>query len=135
MSHVHSASIRININFDDSINENEIILCHEKSLNRALANVLRNAISFADSQCLIMVSKFDQQLIIAINDDGPGLDGLDINRIFEPFYKQNNIKRSSGYGLGLAIAQTITRKQNGCLDIIQGALKGACFRFNLPLIK
>ncbi len=133
VNQVHVANIRVTVKYGSSMTANEIIFCHEKSLNRALANVLRNALSFAESQCHILIFKSDQKIYIDINDDGPGLDGVDISRIFEPFYKQSNINRASGYGLGLAIAQTITKKQKGSLTVIKGSLKGACFRFVLPL--
>jgi|GEM_PF-5379913 len=132
VNQIHSKNIDIVVKFDSSISDGEIILCDEKNFNRALANVLRNALGFADTQCRVSVFKSNGYIFIDINDDGPGLGGVEINRIFEPFYKQNNAKRHSGYGLGLAIAQTIVKKQKGSLNVVKGTLKGACFRFALP---
>jgi signal transduction histidine kinase len=116
-------------NFD----ETHELLCHEMSINRALSNVLRNALSFAQQQCVVSAHIKSDQLVVDVNDDGPGLAGVNTDRLFEPFFRVSQEQRKSGYGLGLSIAHTIAQKHHGQLTVATGDLPGACFRFTLPL--
>lgn len=119
--------------YEASVDPDMLLVCHEHGLNRALANVLRNALSFAEQLCELRICRQADRLWINISDDGPGLHEDHLDRIFEPFYKVNNEKRHAGYGLGLAIAQSIAKKHEGSLSVVKGHLKGACFRFDLPV--
>ncbi len=133
ISDVGEASDNISVVYEASVDADMMLFCHEHGLNRALANVLRNALSFADQWCELRISRHADRLWIDICDDGPGLHEDHHERIFEPFFKVNNEQRAAGYGLGLAIAQSIAKKHEGHLSVVKGALKGACFRFDLPL--
>ncbi len=131
---VHSnQSIEVIAEIDPVIKAEAQIHCHELSMNRALSNVLRNAISFAEHQCLIQVKIAGDELVIDISDDGVGLEGVNLDRLFEPFFKVANKNRKAGYGLGLSIAHTIAKKHHGELTVVDGPLSGACFRFMIPL--
>jgi signal transduction histidine kinase len=123
----------LRVELDPGLTQDASIRCHESQLLRALSNVIRNAISFADQLCLVKAQLRDRQLIIDVCDDGIGLQEVDVNRLFEPFYKVNNSHRCSGYGLGLSIASTIVKKHQGELKVMDGPLPGACFRFVLPI--
>ena len=118
--------------FTNAINSDFIIYGDEHSLFRALSNILRNSISFAETKCNIEVSSLKNKIIINISDDGPGIESKLVKRIFEPFVKLNTKKRKSGYGLGLAIAKNIITKHKGEIRIVQGNLKGACFQIIFP---
>jgi len=131
-SHQHPP-VELALVLDDSIDDEVTLMGHELSINRALSNVLRNALSFAQQRCVISARIESAQLLIEINDDGPGFQGVDTQRLFEPFYRVSQQHRQSGYGLGLSIAHTITQKHHGQLQVISGQLSGACFRFTLPL--
>ncbi|MCF6301392.1 MAG: ATP-binding protein, partial [Proteobacteria bacterium] len=129
---VRTETISIIVVFADSVNNNDEIMCNQKSGQRALANVLRNALRFAESTCEIRIDRSEKWIFIDISDDGSGVNKLDTERVFEPFYRGNDRSQAVGYGLGLAIAQTITIKHEGSLTISHGSLKGACFRFCFP---
>jgi signal transduction histidine kinase len=122
-------------NIHKSIHPKTIIHGDEFSLIRALSNIIRNSISFAESTCHTMATVKNNTLSILISDDGPGIDEKFKNQLFDPFFKIDNIKRKSGSGLGLAIAKTIIKKHKGSIQIVNGELKGACFEIKLPLAK
>jgi signal transduction histidine kinase len=123
----------IRLLLDASITTEQLIFCDELQLSRAVSNVLRNAMSFANTQCQL-TARFDgDHLILDVADDGEGLDALHSERIFEPFFTIKNQHRKSGYGLGLSIARKIARKHHGELTVVKGELSGANFRFILPL--
>ncbi|MEZ8472590.1 sensor histidine kinase [Vibrio cyclitrophicus] len=112
------------------------ILADEILLNRALDNLVRNAMKFARSQVLIEASAHQEQLKIAVHDDGDGVTQDHQARLFEPFYvgdKARN-KAKSGHGLGLSIVEKICAQHNATVEVGQSqALKGAVFTITIQL--
>lgn len=88
-------------------------------LERALSNVIRNAIRYAGSAGPITVSatQHQQQIVLTIADCGPGLPESDLDRVFDPFYRLDSSRQSTsgGVGLGLAIVKS-------CVEACQGAV-------------
>ncbi len=126
-------NISLSTEISSNITTEASLPCHELSMNRAFSNVIRNGISFAKTQCIIRVQQEADDLLVDICDDGVGLEGVNLDRIFEPFFKVAKKHRKAGYGLGLSIAHTIAKKHQGTLEVIAGPLPGACFRFVIPL--
>ncbi|CAK1851913.1 histidine kinase [Vibrio crassostreae] len=112
------------------------ILADEILLNRALDNLVRNAMKFARSQVLIETSAHQEQLKIAVHDDGDGVTQEHQARLFEPFYvgdKARN-KAKSGHGLGLSIVEKICAQHNATVEVGQSqTLKGAVFTITIQL--
>ncbi|WP_210442037.1 sensor histidine kinase [Vibrio crassostreae] len=112
------------------------ILADEILLNRALDNLVRNAMKFARSQVLIEASTHQEQLKIAVHDDGDGVTQEHQARLFEPFYvgdKARN-KAKSGHGLGLSIVEKICAQHNATVEVGQSqTLKGAVFTITIQL--
>lgn len=110
------------------------ILADETLLNRALDNLVRNAMKFARSQVSIEASVHQDQLQIAVHDDGDGVAQEHQARLFEPFYvgdKARN-KAKSGHGLGLSIVDKICAQHNGTVEVGQSeTLKGAVFTITI----
>ncbi len=78
-------------------------------LQRALDNLLRNAIRFSNAGNVIMVSvqQQQQQIILQVADQGPGVPEDQLNHIFQPFVRIPGKGRGKGYGLGLALVQRV----------------------------
>ncbi|MCV4282025.1 ATP-binding protein [Pseudomonas capsici] len=76
------------------------------TLNIALHNLITNAVNFSPDKGLITVSLAfpDNHFLLSIEDQGPGIDETERDRLFEPFYSKDN---AQGVGLGLAIVQKI----------------------------
>jgi signal transduction histidine kinase len=75
----------------------------------------------------IEASRSDHHLLIAVQDEGPGVDPAEAERIFEPFVTN----RADGTGLGLAIARELAEAQGGTLRL-EPSLRGARFILCLP---
>jgi len=101
-------------------------------LERVLVNVLENAlrISSPSDAVELTVSSTGDDVLVRIEDHGPGLEAGDVERIFEPFEHGRGV--GEGTGLGLAIARGFA-EANGCrlwADSRPGA--GATFTLALP---
>lgn len=103
-------------------------------LEQVLLNLMRNAIEAmadAGSPCReIRVSTGrdgDGQVFVDIADSGPGIDGADPSRVFQPFFSS----KDDGMGMGLPISRSIIEAHGGQLWLIKNDNDGATFRFTL----
>lgn len=101
----------ITVNLDA---ENGLIFADELLLYQVWYNLLNNAINFTpkDGTINIRLEEHYETFTILIEDSGPGIDQLEINRVKEPFYKSKK-NASSGNGLGLSIVENIILKHGG----------------------
>lgn len=88
-------------------------------LQRALENVLRNAVKYSPAgNEITLMTQLDesaQRLTVSILDQGPGVPESELKLIFEPFYRGSNTN-TAGHGLGLAIAIRIVEAHGGGID-------------------
>jgi len=70
-----------------------------------------------------------EAVVVSVEDDGPGLPGELVDRIFSPFFTT----KSQGSGLGLAIVRKIVDAHDGRIDVAPRAGGGTVFRVTLPL--
>jgi signal transduction histidine kinase len=86
-------------------------------LRRAIENVLRNAIRFSpeNSEIEIIVSEKSAHAVISVRDHGSGVPDVDLQRIFEPFYRVSTARQreAGGTGLGLAITARVMALHGG----------------------
>ena len=88
-------------------------------LERALANIVRNAVRYAGAEGPISITaSSDHELVsIRVADCGPGLPESDLNRVFDPFFRLEFSRGSDrgGVGLGLAIVKS-------CIEACEGSV-------------
>lgn len=114
------------------------VLGHSDRLAQVFINLISNAIKHntgADPRLSIHSSVIDGRFVVDVQDNGPGIDPADRERIFSKFSRAWSSDRpaTTGAGLGLAISRAILRRMNGTLDLLPAAGQGACFRVTLPL--
>jgi len=89
-------------------------------LERALCNLVDNAINYAARQGRVALSAAPAEAGVAVRvrDDGPGIPPAERGRVFERFYRgEAGRRRAAGSGLGLAIAQAIMQRLGGRVEI------------------
>jgi signal transduction histidine kinase len=75
------------------------------------------------------VAQEGAQVVIRVVDNGPGVTGDLIDRIFDPFYTT----RRDGHGIGLSFSQRVISQHNGRLTAGDAEGGGAVFRVELPV--
>lgn len=99
-------------------------------LRRALRNLVRNAVEAGARRVDLDARREGDRLIIAVRDDGPGMDHQEAERAFEPFFTT----KAQGTGLGLAISRQELEDVGGSLRCETAPGQGATFTLSLPAI-
>lgn len=103
------------------------------SLERALTNLIQNAIEHGGRRGLIAV-RVHRPATIAVSDGGPGIPSTDRARVFEPFYRVHG--RGRGAGIGLNLVQEIVRRHGGQVAISESPAGGACVKMTFkPVLR
>ncbi len=123
----------LGISLQEVNSENVLAFADPKLLKRALDNLLRNAMRYADKQILVEIKHDQHRCFINVHDDGIGIEEKHWPHLFEPFYSadESRNKKTSGFGLGLAIVRQIMELQRGEVSICHSPLGGACFTLSL----
>jgi PAS domain S-box-containing protein len=72
-------------------------------------------------------------ICIQVSDQGMGIDGVNLNRIFEPFYTTK--KRGQGTGLGLSVVYGIITSHHGFVDVESQEGAGSTFKLYIPAVE
>ncbi|MCS4486099.1 sensor histidine kinase [Staphylococcus americanisciuri] len=106
---------------------------NQRLLTQAIGNIIRNAIKYTPMYGTIDINLYEQdnQLLITVEDDGPGMDAETVSHIFERFYKATSHTDSNG--LGLAITESIIERHNGQISVHSTPDVGTIFTIRLPL--
>jgi len=107
-------------------------------LQQVLVNLILNAVeamsSIEDGTRELSIRTEQSQtggILVAVHDSGPGVDPVNLERVFEPFYTT----KTSGIGMGLSICQTIINGHGGRLWMSANEPRGAVFQFTLPAVQ
>jgi two-component system sensor histidine kinase KdpD len=100
-------------------------------MEQVLYNLLHNAALYTPPGTPVFISavRFARELILVVEDDGPGFPENEIDKVFEKFYRRGRI---GGTGLGLSIARGFVEAHNGTIELTNRASGGACFIISLP---
>jgi two-component system phosphate regulon sensor histidine kinase PhoR len=107
-----------------------------RRLEQVLINLVHNAIKFTPSGGTVTMHavRRGRGVEIAVSDTGVGMDSAEAARVLERFYKVDKGRnRSSGAGLGLAIARHLLEMHGSRLTVVSEVGRGSRFSFELPL--
>jgi len=107
---------KIQFNFEYNLEEKIFALDH-KLITQILSNLLSNAVKYSPEGGIVslVINKENDDLILSVTDEGIGIPEEDLSRLFEPFYRSQNVGTISGTGLGLSIAQKSVEIMGGKL--------------------
>lgn len=106
-------------------------------LDTILVNLIENAIKYGGTQqhISIQMEKLDRFVALKISDEGPGIDPLERQHIFEKFYRigSEETRKQAGSGLGLYIVAEYVRLHDGQIRCIENKPSGSIFELILPI--
>lgn len=102
---------------------------------QALANLLGNAVKFTPAGGRVAVRAFrqDSEVVVEVEDTGPGIPEEDQPRLFQRFWRGTNTRRQQATGLGLSIVKAIVDQHGGHAYCRSRSGQGSTFGFTLPL--
>ncbi|AZF16435.1 ATP-binding protein [Pseudomonas sp. R3-18-08] len=110
--------------------EVDVIRIEPRFMARAVINLLRNAIRYADRRVEVSLITFGSGYELQVSDDGPGIPVEGRAKIFEPFMRLDSSRdrRTGGFGLGLALVQRVSQWHGGQVQVLDSEWGGASFR-------
>ncbi len=107
--------------------------CRPVALKRALRNLVENAIRYGGTAC-VALKDTDGEVIISVEDDGPGIPDDKIEDAFEAFVRlePSRSTETGGLGLGLSIARSIVKAHGGTLVLANREDHGLRAELRLP---
>jgi PAS domain S-box-containing protein len=108
----------------------------ETLVSRVLLNLLSNAVKFSPegSEIRLELSRAEESICLKVTDQGLGIDVLDLEHIFEPFYRSDSVQTIRGTGLGLSIVRDCVERHNGHIRVESQLGSGTTFTVTLPLV-
>jgi CheY-like chemotaxis protein len=104
-------------------------------VKQVLLNLLSNAVKYNHADGAVSVATHaarDEQLAVTVTDTGRGISTSDLRRLFTPFERFGDIAEVDGIGVGLALAQQLTRAMGGEITAISKLDYGSTFTVTLP---
>ena len=128
----YNVSIRINgHDWSDMSAQPSIMISADKGLIiRAVGNYISNAVKYAKKVVSLSVEQREEDILILVTDDGPGISPSDINLIFEDYYQAKGGK--PGTGLGLPSVRMIAGLHSGKAWVESNLGAGSTFFLRLP---
>jgi two-component system sensor histidine kinase SenX3 len=109
---------------------------NEEQVTAAVANLVANAVSYseADSTVLVTTKADDDRVEVSVVDQGIGIPAMEIERIFERFYRVDPARHRStgGTGLGLSIVKHVAATHGGEVRVWSVEGQGSTFTLTLP---
>jgi two-component system osmolarity sensor histidine kinase EnvZ len=116
------------------LEENIEINIRSNAIRRCLINLIDNGLSYGE-KVEINTKKTIDDVLIVIDDNGPGIPEKEYQNVMKPFYRidKSRSQNKSGVGLGLSIANDIIRSHGGNISLEKSPSSGLRVKVSLPL--
>lgn len=112
------------------------MICIDRArIEIVLHNLITNALLYGADEVHITAEGQNDTMMIAVVDNGPGIDPDELPHVFERFYRapRGRQQHSAGTGLGLAICKAFVEAHDGVIRA-QSSVEGTTISFSLPLV-
>jgi len=105
-------------------------------IKRAIANMLENILAHAGegADATIRLAATDEEAVLTISDNGPGIATDDHERIFERLVRLDPTRSKPGHGLGLSMVKAIIHAHRGTIEIMPSA-QGLHIIIRIPVLR
>jgi PAS domain S-box-containing protein len=115
----------------------EQLVVDQTRFRQILVNLVSNAVKFSkqDGKITISVKRVDNEIEIAVRDEGMGIKPEDVGRLFHAFQQASNAEKlEEGTGLGLVITKKLVELHGGRIWVDSEWEKGTTFTFRIPMV-
>lgn len=121
--------IEISYNFDERI---QCVAYDDTKCRVVLSNLIMNALKYSsnNTHIIIKTARTDESIQVFVQDQGIGLDNVDINKLFTRFYQGKH--NEGGSGIGLSYAKMLIDLHGGRIGAFNNKDGGATFFYELP---
>lgn len=126
----------VKLQFDQlpSNEERLLVFGNAELLLTAIKNVVSNACKYSpDHLAKIRLMVEPKEIIISVEDDGKGISETDLKNIFQPFYRTEDSKSITGFGVGLPLVYRIINLHKGQIKVSSTVGKGTTVSIRLPI--
>jgi len=122
-----------NKNISSDLSKNIFMDGRKNLIRRCLNNLINNSIKYA-KKINVQLEKSKNDIIIIIDDDGPGIPKEEYENVFKPFYKIDKSRGNSksSVGLGMSIASDIIKSHGGNVVLGQSPQNGLSVKITFP---
>lgn len=134
----HEREYAVTIALDENISdiENLTIRGDEQLLLSAVTNIMENGCKYSpDKSVRVYLTHDSSNVLVNISDNGPGISGDEIERIFESFYRSKSTASVRGHGIGLSLAKKIIEIHRGEITVTSNPGEGTTITVSLPADK
>lgn len=125
----------ININLLNELKASRKVMIDRERMRRVIINIIDNSRKYMDKnngEINIILRETSSSIIVELRDNGKGIEGNDINKIFQRFYRGDEARSGSkGSGLGLAIAKQIVEGHEGRIWAVSHGNEGTSILISL----
>ena len=125
------------VTFDVRLHAGLYTRIRREHLRQLMLNLLDNAVKYGPPGQIVTIelSGTEEDVLISVTDEGPGVRPDDRNRIWEAYYRGSTpeVEATGGAGVGLSIVKGIVAQYGGSVSL-DPSDKGACFTLRLPRI-
>jgi signal transduction histidine kinase len=108
-----------------------VVMADPVQLEQVVVNLLTNAYRYGGKSISITSEIENDRVMIAVGDDGPGIEPKLLGHLFDPFTRGSETQSITGSGLGLAIVRRLVESFGGEISVDNVEGSGACFEIRL----
>jgi signal transduction histidine kinase len=111
----------------------------ENAFQSVLNNLLENAVKYSPAHSVVEVNvgAAEGACVVSMRDEGPGIPPAEQEKIFQCFYRSQQVdpQRAPGHGLGLYLCKLLMTGMGGTIRVDSQPGEGSCFTVSLPMME
>ncbi len=126
---------QVNVDLISEEDQDIYAFADPERIDQVVGNLVLNAVQFSPPNSSVeVILKEEEQAVVSVRDQGPGIRPEDMESIWERFYKADKARsKESGSGIGLSIVKHILNLHESRIHVESEVGKGSTFTFGLPI--